>query len=140
MRVVLDTNVLISGLLIPGGPPGKIVDLWTENKITVIVSQALIEEFFDVLLRPKFKRAGTVIERQDLLICLLEMENSVFVFPKVNMHVVKEDPEDNHVLECALEGKVQYIISGDTHLLALSEFQGISIVAPAEFITVFSTE
>jgi len=140
MRVVLDTNVLISGLLIPGGPPGKIVDLWTENKITVIVSQALIEEFFDVLLRPKFKRAGTVIERQDLLICLLEMENSVFVFPKVHLHVVEEDPEDNHVLECALEGKVQYIISGDTHLLALKEFQGISIVAPAEFITVFSTE
>ena len=140
MRVVLDTNVLISGLLIPGGPPGKIVDLWTENKITVIVSQALIEEFFDVLLRPKFKRAGTVIERQDLLMGLLEMENSVFVFPGVRLHVVEEDPADNHVLECALEGKVQYVISGDTHLLALKEFQGIPIVSPAEFITVFSTE
>ncbi|MFA4886340.1 MAG: putative toxin-antitoxin system toxin component, PIN family [Desulfotomaculaceae bacterium] len=140
MRVVLDTNVLISGMLIPGGPPGKIVDLWTENIITVIVSQALIEEFFDVLLRPKFKRAGTVIERQDLLMGLLEMENSVFVFPGVRLHVIEDDPEDNHVLECALEGKVQYIISGDTHLLALKEFQGIPIVAPAEFISIFNDE
>jgi putative PIN family toxin of toxin-antitoxin system len=127
-------------MLIPGGPPGKIVDLWTENKITVIVSQALIEEFIDVLLRPKFKRVGTIIERQDLLMGLLEMENSVFVFPKVPLHFVEEDPEDNHVLECALEGKVQYIISGDTHLLALNEFQGILIVTPSEFISIFNYE
>jgi putative PIN family toxin of toxin-antitoxin system len=140
MRVVLDTNVLISGLLIPGGPPGKIVDLWIENKFTVVVSQALIEEFFYVLLRPKFKRVGTIIERQDLLMGLLEMENSIFVFPGVRLHVIEEDPTDNHVLECALEGKAQYIISGDTHLLALKEFQGIPIVSPSEFFSIFNFE
>lgn len=140
MKIVLDTNVVISGFLIPGGPPGKIVDLWAENKLTVVVSQALIEEYFDVLLRPKFKRAGTIIERQDLLMGLLEMENSIFVYPGIRLDVIREDPEDNRVLECAVEGKVQYIISGDEHLLALKEFQGIVIVSPAEFITVFKTQ
>ena len=137
MKIVLDTNVVISGLLIPGGP-GKIVDLWTENKLTGVVSQALIEEYFDVLLRPKFKRAGTIIERQDLLMGLLEMKNSVFAYPGIQLDVVREDPEDNRVLECAVEGKVSYIISGDDHLLVLKEFQGIAIVTPAEFITIFN--
>lgn len=136
MKVVLDTNVVISGLLVPGGPPGKIIDLWTENRITVVLSQALIEEYLDVLLRPKFKRIGTLVERQDILVNLLELDNTVLINPKVSFAVVKDDPEDNRVLECAVEGMVDYIISGDEHLLALREFQGIPIVMPAEFMRV----
>jgi hypothetical protein len=136
MRIVMDTNVVVSGLLAPGGPPGRIVDLWVESKITVVVCRALIEEYFDVMLRPKFKKVGTIIERQDLLTGLLEMENSIFVYPKTRLDVIKDDPDDNRILECAVEGEVQYIISGDDHLLAIKEFQGIPIVSPAKFITV----
>lgn len=134
MKIILDTNVVISGLLIPDGPPGKIVDLWVENRLKVVVCQALIKEYFDVLLPPKFKKLGTIIERQNLLMELLEMENSIFVFPKTRLDIIKSDPEDNRVLECAVEGEVQYIISGDDHLLALKEFQGIVIVSPAAFL------
>lgn len=134
MKIILDTNVVISGLLIPNGPPGKIVDLWVENRLKVVVCQALIKEYFDVLLRPKFKKLGTIIERQNLLMELLEMENSIFVFPKTRLDIIKSDPEDNRVRECAVEGEVQYIISGDDHLLALKEFQGIVIVSPAAFL------
>ena len=105
MRIVMDTNVVVSGLLAPGGSPGKIVDLWVENKLAVIVCRVLIEEYFDVLLRPKFKKVGTVIERQDLLMGLLEMENSIFVYPKTRLEVIKDDPDDNRILECAVEGK-----------------------------------
>ncbi|MDD3653998.1 MAG: putative toxin-antitoxin system toxin component, PIN family [Desulfotomaculaceae bacterium] len=135
MKIVVDTNVVISGLLVPSGPPGKVVDLWVENKFAVIVCRALIEEYFNVLLRPKFKKAGTIIERQELLTGLLELENSIFVYPKTSFDVIRDDPDDNRILECAVEGEAQYIISGDEHLLALKEFQGIPIVLPAEFLS-----
>lgn len=135
MKIVVDTNVVVSGLLVPDGPPGRVVDLWIENKLTVIVCKVLIEEYFDVLLRPKFKKAGTIIERQDLLVGLLELENSIFVYPKTVIDVIRDDPDDNRILECAVEGEVQYIISGDYHLLTLKEFQGIPIVSPAEFLS-----
>lgn len=135
MKIVMDTNIVISGLLVPSGPPGKIVDLWVENKLTVVVCRAMIEEYFDVLLRPKFKKVGSIIERQELLMGLLEMENSIFVYPQTRLDVIKDDPEDNRVLECAVEGEVKHIISGDDHLLAIKEFKGIIIVSPAEFIS-----
>ena len=134
MKIVLDTNVVISGFLIPAGPPGIIVDLWAEGRVTVVVSQALIEEYFDVLLRPKFKRVGSIIERQDILMELLDMENTIFVYPSIRLNVIEDDPEDNRLLECAVEGGVQYIVSGNDHLLALKEFQGIAIISPAEFL------
>lgn len=134
MKVILDTNIVISGILTPGGPPGKIVDLWIDGKIIVVVCQALIDEYFEVLLRPKFKKAGTTIERQDLLMGLLELENSIFVYPRKRLCVISDDTEDNRVLECAVEGEVDYIISGDEHLLALKKFQGIFTISPAEFL------
>ncbi|MCL6479791.1 MAG: putative toxin-antitoxin system toxin component, PIN family [Peptococcaceae bacterium] len=58
MKIVLDTNIVISGLLIPNGPPGRIVDLWVDNRLKVVLCQALIKEYFAVLLRPKFKKVG----------------------------------------------------------------------------------
>lgn len=139
MKIVLDTNVVISGLLVTDGPPGIIVDLWADNKLTVVVCQALVEEYIDVFLRPKFKRAGTIFERQDLLMEFFELENTIFVFPKMRLDVIEDDPEDNRVLECAVEGNVQYIVSGDEHLLALKEFQGIAIISPAGFLAHLKT-
>ncbi|OPX88190.1 MAG: hypothetical protein A4E53_02136 [Pelotomaculum sp. PtaB.Bin104] len=139
MKVTLDTNVVMSGFLVPGGPPAIIVDLWAENKLTVVVGQALIEEYLDVLLRPKFKKIGTIIKRQELLMALLDVDNTIFVYPKIRLDVIKDDPEDNRVLECAADGKVKFIVSGDNHLLALKEFQGISIVSPAEFLVLLKS-
>ncbi|AEG15358.1 protein of unknown function DUF132 [Desulfofundulus kuznetsovii DSM 6115] len=134
MRVVLDTNVIISGILIPNGPPGMIADFWAKGKLTVVISQSLLEEYLEVLLRPRFNKAGTVNERQGILEQFLDLENTVLVYPDLQLNVIENDPDDNRVLECALEGGVQYIVSGDEHLLALKEFQGIIIVSPAEFV------
>ncbi|NHM28200.1 putative toxin-antitoxin system toxin component, PIN family [Desulfofundulus sp. TPOSR] len=134
MRVVLDTNVVISGILIPNGPPGMIVDFWAKGKLTVVISQSLLEEYLEVLLRPRFNKVGTINERQGILEQFLDLENTVLVSPDFQLNVIENDPDDNRVLECALEGGVQYIVSGDEHLLALKEFQGIIIVSPAEFV------
>jgi len=140
MKITLDTNVVMSGFLVPGGPPAIIVDLWAGNELTVVVCQALIEEYLDVLLRPKFKKIGTIIERQELLMELLGMDNTVLVYPKIRLDVIKDDPEDNRVLECAAEGDVEFIVSGDNHLLALKEFRGIAIVSPAEFLVLLESD
>lgn len=135
MKVVLDTNVIISGLLASDGPPGEIIHLWIDDKLTVILSQALIEEYLEVISRPKFKNIGTLLERHEVLINLIEQNRTVFVSPKESLAVIHDDPEDNRVLECAAEGAAEFIISGDSHLLGLKEYCGIQIVTPAEFLT-----
>lgn len=136
MKVVLDTNVIISGLLFHG-PPGKIINLWVEERIIVLFSQALLEEYLAVLLRPKFKRFGTPLERQVILTDLIELDNSVFVQPGTKLSIIKEDSDDNRVMECALEGQAECIVSGDSHLLSLQEYRGIPIMTPGAFIETY---
>ncbi len=131
MRVVLDTNVLISGIIFPGGPPGKIIEKWINGDFTVILSPAVLEEYFAVLLRPKFRRLGTFQELYNLLSGLTELENSIMVYPQTTVDVIKEDPADNKFLDCALEGKADIILSGDHHLLNLEVFRGIRIIPPS---------
>lgn len=76
MKVVLDTNVIISGFLTREGPPATLIDLWAEGRITVVVSQPLIEEYLGVLVRPKFAKAGRPEERLRLLEELIAMDNT----------------------------------------------------------------
>lgn len=134
MIVVLDTNVVISGILIPGSPPGKIVDLWADGAITVAVSPALFEEYLGVLLRPKFQGVGSIEERQKLLESFLSLANTVTVLPESLLDVITEDPPDNRVLECAAASSAGCIVSGDRHLLALERFAATLILKPAVFL------
>lgn len=135
MKVVLDTNVVISGILFTEDSPGKIIDLWVDGRFKVILSQALIEEYLEVISRTKFKRLGSPVEGQDILIILIELSSTVFVSPKESIKIIRDDPEDNRFLECAVEGGAKYIVSGDNHLLVLKEYRKIPIVTPAEFIS-----
>jgi putative PIN family toxin of toxin-antitoxin system len=134
MIVVLDTNVVISGILIPDSPPGKVVDLWADGALTVAVSPALIEEYLGVLLRPKFRRLGSIEDWQKLLESLLSLANTVTVLPKSLLEVIAEDPPDNRVLKCAAASSAGCIISGDRHLLALERFAAAVILKPAVFL------
>jgi len=138
MRVVLDTNVVISGFLSPGGPAASLVDLWAEGKITVLVSPPLVEEYLGVLARPKFDRAGPTAERLHLLQELIALDNTELVVPKEKVAVIKEDPADNLVLECAAAGRADYIVSGDGHLLRLEKFREIPIITPRRFLEVLT--
>lgn len=134
MKIVLDTNVVISGFLSRGGPPATVIDLWVEGRIAVVVSQPLIEEYLGVLARPKFNRAGPPEERLRLLEELITLDNTDLVFPKERLAVIEEDPADNLVLECAVAGLPDYIVSGDDHLLHLGKFGEIPIVTPRQFV------
>ncbi len=134
MKVALDTNVVISGLFAPGGPPGEIIDLWADGKIEVVVSPAAITEYMEVFLRPKFAKAGTKEERQRVLEGFITLPNTILVVPDIEVDTIISDPNDNRFLECARAGETNYLISGDRHLLALGEYEGIPIITPGHFI------
>ncbi len=134
MKVVLDTNTVISGLLSKTGAPRTVIDLWIQERLTIVVSPDLAAEYIGVLLRDKFKVLGSIEERKALMFGFLELPNCLFVHPDVKIKAVTEDPDDNMVLECAVAGMVDYIISGDVHLLGLKEYQGIKIVNASQFL------
>ncbi len=132
-RVVADTNVLISAA-IAYGPPRHLVDRCVENKITLLVSQHILEEYVDVLNRPKLNLRAEEIQRH-----ILAMNSTTeIVAVTSDVRVIHEDPADNKILATALDGRADYIVSGDSHLLDLEEFQGIPIMRVSEFLALHS--
>lgn len=127
-KVLADTNVLISALLF-GGQPRQVLNFAIEKKILLITSPVLLSELVGVLAR-KFswedKKLQILDKKLRKLIILIE--------PKQTVDVIKDDPADNRVLECAWKAKVDFIVSGDKHLLTLSKFKGIPILSPSEFL------
>ncbi len=129
VKVVLDTNTYISAILF-GGKPEKIRKLSKEGKIELLVSEAIIAEVAEIL-RKKFNWESWQISQMIDEI----RETATLVIPNQTLSIIKKDEDDNRILECAVEGKAHYIISGDKrHLLPLKEYQGINILSPAEFL------
>ncbi|MEK7208211.1 MAG: putative toxin-antitoxin system toxin component, PIN family [Patescibacteria group bacterium] len=137
MRVVLDTNVVISGLLWKG-VPSDILALAQEGRITVCVSADNIVELKETLSRPKFRKALTVTKRSagEVVNGFLEFaeEHPVARFPSVQIHA---DPSDDVFLACAITAGASYIISGDKHLLKLQRFRGVDILSASAFLRRF---
>jgi uncharacterized protein len=128
MLVVIDTNVFISALL--GGRVGIIVDEWRAEKFTLIVSEAIVHEYLDVIRRPKLK----IPPRDIAAITDFLFKNAEFVTPLEEVDVIKADPSDNKFFEAALQGNAEYIVSGDEHLLEQRFFRDIPIITAREFI------
>jgi len=130
-KVVLDTNVYISAILFDGNPE-KIRALSKEKKIELFISEAIIAEVAEVL-RKKYNW-----ESWEILQVINEIrETATLAIPQKTLFIIKKDDDDNRILECAVESKAQYIVSGDKrHLLPLKEYQGAKILSPAEFLKV----
>ena len=131
LRVVLDTNVLISAFLF-GGRPRQILEKAIRGEIRLCISEPILEELKGVLQRPKFDYSPEMIQ-----VILTELTGIAdFVNPSGTIDVVLEDPEDNRILECAVEAKANYIISGDLHLLKVRRYFNIEVLNAAEFLDV----
>lgn len=132
-RVVIDTNVLISGIIQKSGFPFKVVKLWEDEVIVLITSVATIEEAERVLNYPKIRKryALTSDDIQRTVANLLKY--SVLAQDPPIPNVIEQDPDDNKILATAIAGKADYIISGDMHLLTLKNYRGIEIVTPKRF-------
>lgn len=129
LKIVMDTNVLVSALVF-GGKPRSVLETAIEGRAKLILSEVLLEELTGILEGPKFRYPRKVTQTiRDLLISIAEV-----VTPSVEIDRIVRDPDDNRILECAVEGCADFIISGDLDLLELGEFRGIRIRPPARFV------
>ena len=132
MRVVVDTNVWISRLLLADSVAARAVD----NALTrfeVVVSEAAVEELAGVLSREKFDRYVSLRDREEFLRRLLQVTTMVSVLSEITDC---RDPKDNRFLALALDSESDCIVSGDTDLLALNPWRGIEIVSPGAFLAI----
>jgi putative PIN family toxin of toxin-antitoxin system len=131
IRIVLDTNTIISAIGWKHSKPRRILEACLSGKYLLVESPGLLKEFAAVMERPKF---GFIPEEQKKELVTRLINYCEIVEPTKKINIIKSDPADNKVLECALEGKAQYIVSGDNHLLRLKVYMGIRIVTAAEFL------
>ncbi len=130
MRVVPDTNVLVSAIVF-GGPPGQIMERSAQGDLQLILSPALIDELREVLRR-KFGFSDAAVYQAETLLRRI----STLVEPQQTVTLISADPQDNRVLEAALAGDADVIVSGDRHLLDLKTFGAVSIVTPRELLRI----
>jgi len=132
VRVVLDANVVVSSVLIQLGNPAIILKMLISGEIQNSTTPEIIDEIKDVLERPRISKRINPLEQEFILHAFEEFSEKIN--PGITFTEVKDDPDDNKILECAVAAAAEYIISGDNHLLKLREFRGIKIVNPAEFV------
>lgn len=133
VRVVLDTNVLVSGV-IASGYSAQILDAARREEIKLITSVHMLEEFSDVMSRRRIVRKyPKATENAETLLDFLRAF-AEFVSGVPDENQISSDRDDDFVLACAIEGKADYIVSGDPHLLDLKTYKRISVVSPREFV------
>ena len=130
--IVIDTNVVISALLF-GGAPGKLIGLWKKKRIRPLISEEIMTEYLRVLAYPKFKLSEEEIN--------YIIHQEILPFFKVvksipGPSIIKKDPDDDKFIQCAEAGNANIIISGDSHLLALKSYHGITILTPTQFLEI----
>ena len=131
MRIVCDTNVLISGFLF-GGNPREVLQLCSSGKVINCISPEIIQEVEEVLHRPKF---GLLPEQVYRIIGLFR-DTFTFVIPQNSIDIITLDPDDNRILEAADAAEAKAIVSGDKHLLELALWKDIPILNPTDFLRI----
>ena|SRR3989338_6526658 len=130
MKVVLDTNVFISGIFWSGNYCSQLINKWKNKEIELVSSIEIIKELVETLKSFKVSMSDGVIEEWKTLI----LKNSILVESLSKIEAIKDDPDDNKFLEVAVDGKAELIVSQDKHLLNLKEYNGIKIVKPEEAV------
>jgi len=129
MIAVLDTNILISAVFWRGGLPYNVVLNGLKKKYSIYLSPQILNEL-EEKLRIKFKFPENEIQNHiEVLI-----EYGEIVEPSFTIDIIKNDPDDNKILECAASCNADYIVSGDSHLLDLNEYNGIKILSAKKFL------
>ncbi|OIO90469.1 MAG: putative toxin-antitoxin system toxin component, PIN family [Anaerolineae bacterium CG2_30_64_16] len=134
MRVVVDTNILISGAIVTAGASARIVDAALGHWLCLITSASLLAEYADVIQRPHIAHKYTKIaQRVDDLLDYLRCR-AVVVAGIPQERYVLADADDDTIVAAALEGHAAYIVSGDQHLLELKQVQDVRILTPRDFV------
>lgn len=129
MRLVLDTNVLISAILAPNSLPANVLN-WGEKNGVILYSDTTLTELLSVLQRPKFAKYVDVEDIEGLSFRVRRSWRCVPILKRVKLC---RDPKDDKFLELALNGEASHLITGDTDLLILNPFQNIPVINPRSF-------
>lgn len=129
LRVTADSNIYVSGLSFRQGNPARFLDLARRGKLRVAVSDAILDEVSDVLGRKFDWPEEDITETRRQIERFAEK-----VRPPVRLDVVKEDPDDNRILECASAAGSDYIVTGDKDLLRLGRYDSIRILTISDFL------
>lgn len=140
LKVVFDTNVIVSGLTASLGYPHEALEAWRRGEVVLLISEPIMDEVVAVLGRPFFRHRRHISEADLARVKRALETDAVMVSPKKRLRVVEDDPDDDRVLECALEGGADYLVSGNHHLLELREYRGTRIVSPREFLTILKAQ
>lgn len=136
LRVVCDTNVIVSGLTNGSGNPHAILQAWRRGEIVLLVSEEIVEEVVEVLGRPFFREKHGMGHRDVAEAKVLLETDALMLSPELELSMLEDDPDDNQILACALEGKAEFLVTGDHHLLKLRRVQETRIVTPREFLAI----
>lgn len=139
MRAVIDTNIIVSRYLTPEGLAARLLSDWRADRFELLVSEPILAEVHDVLLRPAIRARHqlTVIQVEQIVDNFRRF--GILIEPGESV-VASEDPDDDKFLECALGGDADVVVSRDPHLLDLKQFRGIRILSPAAFLAVLESE
>jgi uncharacterized protein len=128
-RITLDTNIYISALNFSKGKPKQLLQLAINGVIRVAISDAILQEVLRVM-RDKFHATSEDLQEAEEIISGCTER----VVPALKLDVIKEDPDDNRILECAVAAGSDYLVTGDNDLLRLGEYGGIKIVKVSDFL------
>ncbi len=128
MKIVLDTNVIVSGIFWTGAP-FKILEFWIQDRFELLITKDILKEYESTLLRISKGKTEQLVSHWLILIA----ENSHVIRIKRRFKLSK-DPDDDKFIECAVAGNATYIVSGDAHLLDIGMVMDIPIITPSEFI------
>lgn len=135
MKVVFDTNILISTLLVKVGTQAKLLRFSQKGTYQILLSQDIFTELNRVLHYPRIRKAFPLLTEADIKKYMIELKVLGLMVKKLpHLAVIKQDPKDDHILACAVAGKADYIVTGDRHLLDLNIFRNISILTPVNFL------
>jgi putative PIN family toxin of toxin-antitoxin system len=133
MQVIIDANVLISCLIRPDGRTGRVREYIRAGGFVILYSRETLAGFVNVISRPRLLEKYQVQEQDVHAFRSLILLNGKRIKIKTKVSICR-DPKDNDYLALALDGKADFIVSGDGDLLSLSPFQGIPVIKPADFI------
>ena len=128
MKVVFDTNILVSALVFPGGRGEAALQRIVEEKDQLLLSKPILDELLGILGR-KFARDAEALSHAAVFLT----ELSLPIKPRQRLRVVKDDP-DNRILECAVAGDAGIIVTGDKALLALREYKGVRVITLRDYL------
>ena len=141
LRIVIDTNVIVSSIISKKGAPAQLMDAWSDHIFDIVVSEAIIREVERVLLESHLKQVFNITEERITRLIGMLSEDGILVPGAADVHgSVPTDPTDEMFLAAALDGNAEVLVSGDKHLLNLESYSGVVIITARQLLDRLNSE